>query len=673
MDGDVVEWQKIRAGQSFTEAVASLMGGNPYTVAQAQSPDETHSRKPDRAPESKDGAGFDSLEALLKSIDRKYGKVESVYHYGPETENHLIVVRYLPKEDPEHKKFYQTRREGGRYHYGAPPKPHPLYRRDLIPVAETIIGVEGEKCADAINALKIPGIAATTSPGGSNNARGADWSPLAGKRVICWPDNDKAGRGYIADVIECLKALPHPPTEILEIDPVALGLQEKQDAFDYLAEDRNLQEALAVAQPEQDVAVVDPEPEALPAEPAWPEPIDQAAYYGLAGDFVRTVEPHTESDPVAILIQFLVTFGNIIGRGAHFRVEADRHDLNLYAVLVGQTSRGRKGTSLGHVRELFRLIDERYTDENLKTGLSSGEGIKYAIRDPEDSNRKNADPGVLDKRLLVIEPEFVNVLRVCERQGNTLSAGIRQLWDSGNVRTLTKNDPVTVTGGHVSIIGHITADELRESLATTDQSNGFGNRFLWFAVQRSKELPEGGNLSTSVLESLADGLAKAVNYTRSIGDHSIGFDDAARKLWHGLYSHLTRDIPGLTGSMFSRAEAQARRIACLYGLLDCSGTVRKEHLRAAAAILDYVERSVRFIFGDRTGNRIADEILAMLKRSAGGLSRTDISNAFGRNVHGDRIQECLDLLARDGRIVIEKRDTGGRPSEVWKYRNGGTK
>jgi hypothetical protein len=44
-----------------------------------------------------------------------------------------------------------------------------------------------------------------------------------------------------------------------------------------------------------------------------------------AGDFVRQLEPHTEADPVAILVQTLVMFGNLIGRNAYFSVEADRH------------------------------------------------------------------------------------------------------------------------------------------------------------------------------------------------------------------------------------------------------------------------------------------------------------------------------------------------------------
>jgi hypothetical protein len=73
----------------------------------------------------------------------------------------------------------------------------------------------------------------------------------------------------------------------------------------------------------------------------WPT-MDEAAYHGLAGDIVRTIGPHTEADPVAILLQALVYFGNQIGNSAYYQVEADAHHANLFVVLVGQVPRDEK-------------------------------------------------------------------------------------------------------------------------------------------------------------------------------------------------------------------------------------------------------------------------------------------------------------------------------------------
>jgi hypothetical protein len=130
-------------------------------------------------------------------------------------------------------------------------------------------------------------------------------------------------------------------------------------------------------------------------------------------------------------------------------------------------------------------------------GLSSGEGLIYAVRDRVDGENKKGetvvfDQGVEDKRLLVLEAELAGVLKVMSREGNTLSPVIRQAWDDGALQTLTKNSPMKATEAHVSIIGHITRAELLRHLTETETANGFANRFIWIMVRRSKKLPFGG-------------------------------------------------------------------------------------------------------------------------------------------------------------------------------------
>ena len=46
----------------------------------------------------------------------------------------------------------------------------------------------------------------------------------------------------------------------------------------------------------------------------WPEPMQETAFHGLAGEIVREIEPHSEADPAAILAQFLAGVGNAVGR-----------------------------------------------------------------------------------------------------------------------------------------------------------------------------------------------------------------------------------------------------------------------------------------------------------------------------------------------------------------------
>ena len=87
------------------------------------------------------------------------------------------------------------------------------------------------------------------------------------------------------------------------------------------------------------------------------------------------------------------------------------------------------------------------------------------------------DQGVKDKRLLVTEAEFAGTLSVMERSGNNLSPNIRHAWDGLLLQTMTKT-PLKATGAHISVVAHITKDELRARLTRTDMCNGFANRFF---------------------------------------------------------------------------------------------------------------------------------------------------------------------------------------------------
>ncbi len=215
----------------------------------------------------------------------------------------------------------------------------------------------------------------------------------------------------------------------------------------------------------------------------WLAQMADEAFHGLAGEFVRMVEPHSESDPAALLTQFLVAVGNVIGRGPHFVAEADEHHFSLYVTLVGRTAKGRKGSSFGHVRRILRGVDTTWDDERVMGGLASGEGLIWSVRDPVygpvrdkktgEVTEQITDAGVNDKRLLVVESEFARTLQVCSREGSTLSAIIRQAFDGGSLRILTKNKTATASDAHVSIIAHITRDELLRTLDRTETANGF--------------------------------------------------------------------------------------------------------------------------------------------------------------------------------------------------------
>jgi hypothetical protein len=237
-------------------------------------------------------------------------------------------------------------------------------------------------------------------------------------------------------------------------------LPEKSDVTDYFAAGGTAEALAALIRnaeqwsPEvenREASSAALEPSNSDAERRWPQ-LDDAALYGLAGDVVRLLNPHTEADPVGILVQFLTAFGNIIGNNAYYQVESDRHRANLFSVHVGASAKGRKGTAGGRVRAVTRLADETWSDERTASGLSSGEGLINAVRDKVDKFDVKAqqfetiDPGVIDKRLMIVEPEFAGALSAMERHGNTLSPVIRNAWDGQKLQTLTKASPLKATG-----------------------------------------------------------------------------------------------------------------------------------------------------------------------------------------------------------------------------------
>lgn len=384
--------------------------------------------------------------------------------------------------------------------------------------------------------------------------------------------------------------------------------------------------------------------------------LHENALYGLAGSIVKDIDPYCEADPKATLLHALIGFGNMVGDASYTLVGAERHSAKISAVLVGPTAAGRKGSAWRPIKAIFQRADSEWIENRVKSGLSSGEGIIYHLRDAEGD-----DSGVEDKRLLAIEPEFGSTLKIMSREGNSLSGVIRQAWDDGNLSTLTKNAPLKATGTHFSLIGHTTSQELLRFLDGTERANGFANRLLWFLVRRSKFLPDGDPIPAAIIDNLADRVADAAAWAK--GGRYLKRDPLAAELWRRVYAKLEAERPGMSGAILSRGAAQTLRLSLVYALLDKSPVIRTEHLKAALALWDVSERSVLSIFGDRTGDPVADRILDTV-RARGEMTRDEILTLFHRHNPGG-IGRALELLEKFGRIRKEMRPTAGRPVTVY--------
>jgi hypothetical protein len=184
-------------------------------------------------------------------------------------------------------------------------------------------------------------------------------------------------------------------------------------------------------------------------------------------------------------------------------------------------------------------------------------------------------------------------------------------------------------------------------------------------VKRSKVLPEGGRIHEVDFAPFLKRLGEATAFAAGAGE--VGRDPEARSLWASVYPKLSEGKPGMVGALTSRAEAQVLRLSMIYALLDGEKMVRAPHLLAALAAWDYCEASVRYIFGQSLGDPVADAILDALKAAPDGLTRTEVSNLFGRHEPAERIQQAIAELLRRGFIAIETIKTDGRPTEKIRY------
>jgi hypothetical protein len=393
----------------------------------------------------------------------------------------------------------------------------------------------------------------------------------------------------------------------------------------------------------------------------WPEPLAPDAFHGLAGTVAKAIEPHTEADCAALLVQFLGVCGNIVGRDPYFVADGARHGLNIYLAVVGSSAKARKGTSFARLKELVLPLEPKWRSRVL-SGLSSSEGLVHAVR---DSDEQDEDTGVADKRLFVVESEFSKVLRVMGRDGNTLSQVLRQAWDGECLQTMTKNNPQRATGAHVSVVGHITVEELQETLTSVEISNGFANRFLWACARRSKLLPDSGRVPKSEHEELQAKLQDVFAFWHTFGECEFQRDTGAAMFWRELYcGELSQEAPGRLGAVTARSEAQVMRLACTYALLDKSPEVRLEHLRAALAVWRYCRNSARFLFDCLHPH--AERLLSALRAAPAGLAKTKLYAVLGRNCDKREVESALAQLERHGLADQEQQATPGRSAEIWK-------
>lgn len=385
--------------------------------------------------------------------------------------------------------------------------------------------------------------------------------------------------------------------------------------------------------------------------------LDPTVYDCYLGELVEKVEPTSEADPVAILASLICAAGVHLGQKPHVRAGDNPHPLLVWPLIIGRTNAGRKGTSWSTARRLVSAADPDFTRTNIKSGLSSGEGLaeRFAVEeDPDEFTPAR------DLRLMVMESEWAGVMAKMKREGNTLSAMLRSAWEGGDLSTLTVSARVAPSS-HVGILAHITPTEFRQKVDAADLAGGTYNRFLPLAVARSKFLPLGYGAETHMVDELGARFAERLETGARLG--MLSFTDDAAQLWRALYVEFSTDH-GDTAQVeqfISRAVPNCLRIAGIHAALDGKHFISPGHLRAAAALVRYSIATARTVFTDTATPR---RLLAWIAEAGTeGRTRQQITSGFfGGNKKAAEIDPMLEQLVTTGYLTHATRPRAdGKP------------
>ncbi|MCV2358875.1 DUF3987 domain-containing protein [Paucibacter sp. TC2R-5] len=418
--------------------------------------------------------------------------------------------------------------------------------------------------------------------------------------------------------------------------------------------------------------------------PLAPPVMAPQGFIDLLRGIVDAACANSEAHPVAVAVNVVALFCCAIGRGPYQRIGDAISHARAFALIVGKSGKARKGTAEHTPREVFRRADAilRRRSQSLDRlrihagGLSSGEGVAYAIRDarePDEKTGKGGDPGVNDKRLMVIESEFANVLAQVKREGNILSATIRNMWDGRDVEPLTKTSQLTATRPHVVIIGHITGHELREKSTENDAANGLLNRFMILHVHRPKLVPLPKPTPEAKLDALAEQLADAIEYAtdgnpHGNNSHEVQMTPEAEAYWCDEYEALTQDRDGKVGSLMARSEVYARMLAMVFCLMEKRSAIEVGDLWAALAWVDYWRQSITYMFSTGEDETELDDFTKAVHQrvmDAPGIKLSEMQELWNRK-RIPEVKASLETLLNWAPPLIEMRkdsNTGGRVAQ----------
>jgi hypothetical protein len=322
-----------------------------------------------------------------------------------------------------------------------------------------------------------------------------------------------------------------------------------------------------------------------------------------------------------------------------------------------------------HVPTWMRMLAEHATPPVTLFGLSSGEGLIHAIRDPGEAptgDGAEPDPGAETNRALVDLSEFGSVLQVTRRIGNTLSDKLRDAYDCRPMMNSAKTSPTKCARPFVSLSAAITPSELAGLMfdggdKSVPTENGLASRFIYALVKRPKlvPIPKPSAGLDQFAKTLFDNIASVYRALEVSGPHlctPIEFDESGEAEWIRRYEAMDGQTVSSERAekLMTRATAHGRRLAAILAILNGEHKVSAAAVKAAAAWVEYSAATADAV-ASTMGSRVqhaklradAEKVLAVLKKGeVGELHKSrDVRRAAGNMPKKDFVAAVRHLLS----------------------------
>jgi hypothetical protein len=400
--------------------------------------------------------------------------------------------------------------------------------------------------------------------------------------------------------------------------------------------------------------------------PEWSDDI----LYGLTGEIIKKASTYNEAHPAGMLLDLLVSLGNMFGRNPYFTINKTKHYANEFMVRVGDSAYSRKGGGRDEIDALLKLVDADWFKNRTQSGFGSAEAIISKIKDSTEQQRfvpaKNTHitvrvPGVDDKRLCIREGELASIFVLAGKQESRADIVLRDGWDGKPLKNVVKGttkdgltNSLICEEPHISISGDTTRSELVRKMPDGSDENGFGNRFIYCSVYRVKLCPHGGpeidwTEAEPGKESYLSRLYSAKEFAKKQG--YVPLAPAAKNTWTRMYLQIENShLPGLAGKMTSRAAPHIRRLAMIYAMIDMESAVDTKHLRAAERFWNYCEDSAQFSFNSMTKNQL--RLVQWMAKKQQPVTLSNIRDEFyQRHEKAEHIKAIMTDLVRLGHVT----------------------